>query len=333
MKLSLLERIKRRYNQDGISGLCRQTTHKLRSKLFPVQLMSVSAELTNRCNLKCKFCFVDKFRGSGFMKWKLFKKIVDEASTLKLKTFGMNYGGESLLHPKFKKYLRYVMKYRNKGCFDHVNWVDNGMLFSPDISDLVVDLGVDSIGFSLEGFGDINDKERVGCNYELVKDNILYLLDRRGPNRKPEVRINTLNLGNDDKFIKFWMDRVERVSVSTVRDQDNRLLDRRFFQNGWFTPKHCWFPFNYMAVFWDGAVTGCCSDGYGRMNLGDANKQSLKEIWNGKPYRKLRKGFANALCKKCDFWKTEFIPAVEDVFNGSGEITYSQYWKHYRRKC
>ena len=274
---------------------------------------------------------MDKHRGQGFMSWDLFKKVIDDMADLGNLNLGLNYGGESLLHKDFKKFLEYAIEKRDCGQINLINWVDNGMLFSHEISDLVVDLGVDSIGFSLEGFAKVNDFERIGCSYEKVKDNILYLIDKRGSNCKPEIRINSLNPSNDLDFVKFWVDRVETVRVSTVRNMDNQLINTKFFGNNWFTPKKCAFPFTYFAVFWNGLVTGCCSDGYGRMNLGDLNKQSISEVWNGQPFKDLRNGSANGLCKTCDFWKYEFIPSVETVFGGSTEITYSQYWKHYRR--
>jgi len=330
-KLSFLDRVKRRYRHDGLSGLCKQGAFKIRSRVFPVQLLSVSAELTNKCNLECGFCFVDKKRDPGFMSWDLFTKIVDEAASMKAPTFGLNYGGESLCHPEFKRFLKYLMEKRNSGEFKNVGWVTNGMLFSQDIADLVCELGVDSIGFSLEGFSEINDKMRAGCSYEKVKENILYLLEKRGSRKKPAIRINTLNPAGDMDFIKYWMETVELVAWSTLRDMDNRIIDRSFFDHGWFTPQRCTFPFNYMPVFWNGFVTGCCSDGYGKMNLGNANNQTIREIWNGQQFKDLRKGMANELCQKCDFWKIEFVPAVEKVFNGLGEVTYQVYWRRYER--
>jgi radical SAM protein with 4Fe4S-binding SPASM domain len=333
-KLSLFDRIIRRYRDSGFISLTKQTILKAQTFVRPVKLLSVACELTNVCNLKCPFCFVEKSRKTGFMSWELFKKVVDESANLDIEVLGLNYGGESLCHPEFKRFLEYAIKIRDMGFFKNVGWVDNGTLFNRDIANLVCELNVDNIAFSLEGFSEVNDKERVGCNYEQVKNNILYLLERRGDSTVPAIRINTLNPANNLDFIKYWVDKVELVSWSTVRNMNNQVIDKSFFEQGegFFTPKRCSFPYSYLGVLWDGKINGCCSDGYGKMNLGDANTQTLKQVWNGQAFKDLRANFDNELCRKCDFWKLEFVPCVESVFNNAVELIYQRYWKMYRRK-
>jgi len=63
----------------------------------------------------------------------------------------------------------------------------------------------------------------------------------------------------------------------------------------------CNQPWNTMYIQWNGEmVMPCC---YGPHDLGDINCQSIAEIWNGKPYRTLRKqiceGKAQGSCIPC----------------------------------
>jgi radical SAM protein with 4Fe4S-binding SPASM domain len=51
----------------------------------------------------------------------------------------------------------------------------------------------------------------------------------------------------------------------------------------------CQFPWSSLTVLWDGSVVPCNQDFNAEMKLGDANKQSLKTIWNSKKYQDFRK--------------------------------------------
>ena len=52
--------------------------------------------------------------------------------------------------------------------------------------------------------------------------------------------------------------------------------------------RRCNQPWQRMIVARDGMVYPCCSDWYCTYPIGDAKKQSLKEIWTGKPMEDLR---------------------------------------------
>ena len=61
-----------------------------------------------------------------------------------------------------------------------------------------------------------------------------------------------------------------------------------------------------MAISWDGTVVPCCAD-YDKIHpLGNANEQSIWEIWNGDPLREFRRqhGHGEAgdikLCSTCN---------------------------------
>lgn len=55
----------------------------------------------------------------------------------------------------------------------------------------------------------------------------------------------------------------------------------------WLEP--CQFPWSSMSIMWDGSVVPCGQDYNNEMVLGDANKQSLYDIWNGAKYNQFRK--------------------------------------------
>ncbi|MBX9635073.1 MAG: glycosyltransferase, partial [Magnetospirillum sp.] len=62
------------------------------------------------------------------------------------------------------------------------------------------------------------------------------------------------------------------------------------------TTSHCGFPWQQMIIDLMGKVEPCCYfSGYGNsgLGLGDANRQSLEEIWNGPGYQDLRRIIAS----------------------------------------
>ncbi|EFK97499.1 conserved hypothetical protein, partial [sediment metagenome] len=69
--------------------------------------------------------------------------------------------------------------------------------------------------------------------------------------------------------------------------------------------KVCTFPWYAMVICWDGTVAPCPQDFMIGMNMGTVRTQSIREIWNGQPYQKLRRGLSQdisslKLCRKCD---------------------------------
>jgi radical SAM protein with 4Fe4S-binding SPASM domain len=317
--------------QAKYSGVKRYTNKKLvypHLRFITPKLEAANLELTNACNLHCKMCSIHSIqnpmentsikerRKVGFMSKDLFYKAVDELSQLKLNELYLHYGGESLLHPNFEEFLRYACNARVGGV-KTVGWVDNGMLFNRDIADLVISLDVDLLCFSVDGLGEVNDRIRLGSNYDEILQNITYLVSHRR-NGKPSVVINTVDCDKTPQeiaaFLKVWTKLADCVFLAPTNDAENALEAPNVYYDGYSTKlePYCPYPFINMAVSWDGKVTGCCSDSEFALNLGDANKESLSDIWKGKEFRRLRKQLTSgnlnihSPCFKCNYWRRAF---------------------------
>jgi radical SAM protein with 4Fe4S-binding SPASM domain len=82
----------------------------------------------------------------------------------------------------------------------------------------------------------------------------------------------------------------------TTRDEQERVAA--------INAHPCRYPWHSVSVLADGRVVPCCRDINGDMILGDLNRQSLSEIWNGPAIRSLRRALAagdrgNPLCRAC----------------------------------
>ena len=51
----------------------------------------------------------------------------------------------------------------------------------------------------------------------------------------------------------------------------------------------CTFPWYALIIYWNGKVGPCPQDFFARMIVGDLNKNSILEIWNGPVMQQLRK--------------------------------------------
>jgi MoaA/NifB/PqqE/SkfB family radical SAM enzyme len=275
---------------------------------------------------------------TGFMSKELFEKCINEASQMKVGEVFLHFGGESLLHPQFKQFLKYAIDHRDHGQIGKISWIDNGMLFNQEITDLVVDLKVDAIGFSIDGIGSLNDSIRIGAQYSVIERNIKYLLKKRSDG-KPHIFLSVCSYGkNDDQLMDIyreWTPFIDRITLIPSVGSDNSIDNKDNYIGGsklFAPPLFCVYPFELMAVSWKGEVTGCCLDYAFRLRLGDASLSSLKAIWHGPQYHALREAALNndfppGPCNKCQFWKINFEPKEEEILDKSATIRHGYIYK------
>jgi radical SAM protein with 4Fe4S-binding SPASM domain len=273
---------------------------------------------------------------TGFISRDLFKSCVDQLSDMKLGVLNLEFAGESLLHPDFKAFLKYAIHKRDEGKIGAVGWTDNGMLFNQSIADLVVLLKVDWINFSLDGLESVNDSIRLGSKYSVIEKNIRYLLEKRGSAKKPTVLLNMVDHGKTEnqklEFYRQWVHLVDEIELIPSILPDNTWENKDYLPPSIKTappPAFCHIPFSTMIISWDGKVTGCCFDSNIDLVLGDANKDDIKQIWNGSKFRNLRKAVVTNFfpvgspCSTCEFWKVNFEPRDEIILDGKAIMEYS----------
>ena len=90
-------------------------------------------------------------------------------------------------------------------------------------------------------------------------------------------------------FINFWKD---KDVYAYVKSQDNRWLfeqDKKLNNNSHYAKQYCEYPWTSSTVMAEGNVVPCTQISNNEIVLGNVNKNSLEEIWNGKNYQELRK--------------------------------------------
>ena len=115
-------------------------------------LQILEIEITTRCNLDCKHCYVDKSNPSA-MKDDLLKKVIDEGSILAPHDLIFT-GGEPLL---CKDLLLKFASYAKKKNFERVGLLTNGLLINGEVAKELkifdfVQLSLDDVTHNREGY-------------------------------------------------------------------------------------------------------------------------------------------------------------------------------------
>ena len=296
---------------------------KMITSEFPLCL---DIETTNICNLQCTMCsrtiqiedgtYVD----IGTMPMDLFKKIIDEGSKYNLQSIKLNYLGE----PLADKYIVERIKYaKQKGVLD-VMFNTNASLLDEEISHKILEAGLDSIFFSVDGiYAETFNKIRIGTDYETVLNNIknFMKIKNNGNYQHVQTRVSMTVLPGMEKemelFANFWLPIVGQVGYGEWVDHagkgtnikiSNATVHTDYPYNPDFV---CSQPFQRMFIMWDGVCTPCCPDVGRKYVTGNVNNSSVKEIWDGPSYQRMRDAQISGRYYEVDICRECYVPQAK----------------------
>lgn len=160
----------------------------------------------------------------------------------------------------------------------------------------MLDAGLDYIKYSIESVDDAEHKAIRGEasnfseSYKKIQEVLRY---KENHDLKTTVVITMLDLNRihqRDDFDKL-LDAFKDCDVYIYLKSE----DCQWYRKDYHGTKSihwseiCKHPWMTMTIKSDGMATMCMEDYNNEIILGDTNKQSLKEIWDGEPYRKFRK--------------------------------------------
>ncbi len=279
---------------------------------------SLRIENTNFCNGQCFMCpYPTMKRKKGTMSRELYKKIVDQASNLKINYINLHNFGEPLIDKDFI----WKVKYAKSKNIKLISTNTNGTLLNPKLAKNIINSGLDELYISVDAATKKTyQKIRIGLNYNQVQKNIKYLVKLKKQLKldKPKIILDflefNLNKNETHKFINKWKKTVDNVCISQIHDWSNKKqinLKNKINNYVEFSRTPCRLPFTEILINWDGSVSLCCQDIDGEVLLGNVNKDSLVKIWQNKKYQNIRKSHQNLktnnlkLCKNCKlrtFW-------------------------------
>ena len=269
-------------------------------------------EITNVCNLNCKFC-PDTNRKKEFMSLEKFEEAIKKIYKL-TKLVTLHVKGEPLLHKDLENILKILEKYNLK-----TNITTNGTLIKDKLEVIKNSNAVRQINFSLHSMvqnENINKKYLTDIfeSAEELKDIIisyrLWNLQNIKDNNINNDIINQIedyyNIPNlkqqllENEFIKL------RENVFINQDTEfewPNLNNKPIIEKG-----RCLALKEQVAILVDGTVVPCCLDNDGDIPLGNIFEETMEDILNKEKSITIKKNFENGvitckLCKTCGFLK------------------------------
>lgn len=269
-------------------------------------------EITNVCNLKCKFCPETK-RNKAFMTVEEFERIISKIHNY-TNLVCLHVKGEPLLHPELEALLKILEKYNLKA-----NITTNGTLIKEKLEIIKKSNAVRQINFSIHSimqnenltkqylqdiFNSVNELGNIIISYRLwnlqtikendINENIIKTIEnyynisnlkqQLTENEFLKIR-NNLFINQDTEFT--WPDIKKEVIIEQGR---------------------CLALKEQVAILVDGTVVPCCLDNNGDIPLGNILEEKIEDILQKPISTTIKKNFENsvitcALCKTCGFLK------------------------------
>jgi len=265
---------------------------------FPEQ---IRLENTNKCNAHCVICPREKqTRAQGFMDESLLERILEECRGERITKFTVQGYGEPLLDKNFCRFVR-----RAKDTLDCPTFsVSNGSLITPGLAREMVSSGLDKVKISFYGVNkEEYEKIHTPLSFDKTRQCILNLIEAK-KEAGSSMKIRLQYIGSIWRFLPFCLQWAGKTMVgfNTLHNYGHgRRYNRR--ENRGRCPM---LDDPILQVLWNGDIVPCCYDFNGEMVLGNLYKNSIREIWRGEPYEKMRKAndrgdFSDyPICLMCD---------------------------------
>ena len=252
--------------------------------------LHVDLELASICNLRCPMCYTisPDFRkkvNAKLMQWQLFTRLVDEAAKGGVYSIRLSLRGESFLHPKIVDAVRYA---KERG-IKEVSTLTNGARIDEAMFREMMEAGLDWITFSIDGVYETFEKIRQPIKFQELVDKLTAfrrIRDEAG-SAKPVVKVQGI-LPAVEEDPETYYDIFAPISDMV---SSNPLID--FHEDKATLPKHedftCPQIFQRLVIGADGLVMMCANDEVGHHVVGNANRETIHQIWHGDTMQEIRR--------------------------------------------
>ena len=258
--------------------------YSLANTPFP---LAVELETVNRCNNNCSFCPVSRqadTRPLARMPIELIHKIADE---LKATDFSGNLDLFSNNEPLLDTRAVEICRLFNSEVPHAIKTIyTNGMLLNYKLYIELFESGLDNL---------------VVDNY----DDDLQLIKPVKETLRLVGESENKNMENFKSKTTILIRKKTDILTNRAGTAPNKHIEEFKFYHT-YSKSPCVLPFIQFIIRPDGKISKCCQDALGQETLGDINKSTIKSIWNGENFNRLRtnllrKGrYSENLCNKCD---------------------------------
>lgn len=266
----------------------------------------VDLELSSVCNLHCPMCYTitDKFKeqvNTTRMEWDLYTKIIDEIGG-KVPALRLSLRGEALLHKRFADCVRYA---KSRG-IKEVSTLTHGGKLTPDFFKEIVEAGIDWITISADGVGETYERIRKPIKFNDLMANIRAISEYKKEHglHRPVIKVQGIwpaIRDNVQEYYDTFAPNVDLVAFNPLIDYLGNDTQIEYLEN--FT---CPQQYQRLVIGADGLVMKCSNDEENREIIGNANIETVHQIWHGEKMNAVRKlqkqdrGFMqSAVCRRC----------------------------------
>jgi radical SAM protein with 4Fe4S-binding SPASM domain len=284
---------------------------------------SITLDISSLCDLKCSFCFhateYAKQMKKQHMTWNLFEKIINGMKDFPSKLKKINFGqfGEPLLNPRIVDMVKYA---KDSDVAETIEIYTNAISLTPDMSEGLISSGLDKLSISVEAMSANGYKEIAGreIDFDIFIKNIQHFSKTRASCylyiKIADIAIKTKY--EEDAFYRAFKDisdmavieHIDRLYMHAKNDESEKGV--------YGTEKEeknvCPLIFHRFSVYADGVAVPCCMDWTKAYPIGDANTQTVSEIWNSEKLRELQLSHLHGnrktlhLCNDCNLIKSTF---------------------------
>lgn len=270
----------------------------------------IYVEITNICNLKCKFC-PETNRNKKFMSLEKFEEVIRKIHK-HTQLVCLHVKGEPLLHNNLDNILKVLERYNLKA-----NITTNGTLIKEKLEVIKKSKAVRQINFSLHSitensslnqkylqdiFESVEELENIIISYRLWNMKNIEENDINSDIIKAiETYYNLNNLKQELMKNEFY-----KIKENIFINQDIKFTWPEINKEEIIEKGRCLALKEQISILVDGTVVPCCLDNNGDIPLGNILKESMEDILNKPKSINIKKNFENSiitckLCKTCGF--------------------------------
>ncbi len=279
----------------------------------------IQVEASGYCNLECSFCPCGyeesrKKMKQDIMSVQLFDKFVRQCQEFDdpIKVLRIIGIGEPLIN---KNIGYFVKKAKTSGAFERVEITSNGVLLNEKLSDELIENELDILLISLEAITDEKYYEitKRKVNVSDLKRNLSYFYNK-SRNTKTKLYIKTISASQEEneKFLMDYGEICDYIYVENIIENwpefeaGAECNAVRYKKEEYHNKKSvCIQPFKLLCIAANGDVMPCSVD-WKRVNiLGNIEKETIKDIWEGLDLRNIRLSLLdqlpNSICSSCKY--------------------------------
>ena len=275
------------------------------------------------CNARCSVCpypAVSRKLEQGEMEWALFERIAEQLTS---GSFSPRIVFELHNEPLIDKRIFALVKHiKSKRPDLYCSVVTNGELLDRFTAEDIIQSNLNHLTVSLNAHSkDTYERINIGLSYERVMSNVSTLLSNRY--LKPKVTLSYVatrdNVHEVHRATLYWHNRGVATRVINVTNRtglldgyEDMMLPSRYYtgnplSRAWGRLMSvagrvtgCTIPFHQMNILFNGDCIICCHDWNRATVVGNAERESLKEIWNSEKMNRIRRLVLSKKYKQID---------------------------------